>query len=146
MLKTTYFHPNIAPSNPISGEKFHQWNFQTGSSVDVSFTVGAAVGVLVGIAVGASVMVGVGVGVGVGVAVDVAVGVRVGVGVEVGIAVVLIVTIGATYTGVGVAIGATFVLPPHIIIEAYEQDEPVQPSLQITRPFPCAPATQLTPL
>ncbi len=131
----SYFHSNIAPNNPIIGDQFHQWNFQIGNSVEVSAFDRTSVGKGVGVAVT--------VGVGVGVAVGVDVGSSVGVGV--GVAVGLIVTIGVIGTGVGVAIGATFVLPPHITMEEYEQDEPVQPSLQITCPFPCAPAEQLTP-
>ena len=35
--------------------------------------------------------------------------------------------------------------PPHITIPEYEQVEPRQPSLQITFPFDCGPAAQLTP-
>ena len=55
---------------------------------------------------------------------------------------------GAMITGEGEgfdAVNDEVELPPHSTMLLYEQEEPVQPSLQMTEPLDCAPALQFTP-
>lgn len=109
-------------------------------------TAGDGLGVGVGLGVGCSDGEGVGLGDGLGEGVGVGLGVGIttlglGVGTNTGFGVG---TTGATMTG-SLFTSSAAELPPHMTMPAYEQLEPRQPSLQITFPFACAPAAQLTP-
>jgi hypothetical protein len=54
--------------------------------------------------------------------------------------------VGRGVTGAGIMTDrGACMLPTHSVMELYWHEEPVQPSLQITAPFGCAPALQLTP-
>jgi hypothetical protein len=86
-----------------------------------------------GVEVGAKVAVGISVGSSVGTRVGRRVSTKVG-------------TLVATGIAMGTAVGWGADALPHMTMDAYEQDEPVQPSLQMTRPLPWGPASQLTPL
>ncbi len=119
--------------------------------------VSLCTGVTVGEGVGVNVGVGEFVGVITLVGTRVGVGVRVGFGVQVGsnFFVGIGVEVGYTRIGTGVFVGVDTtcctgalleVDPPHITMLEYEQEDPVQPSLQMTLPFDCGPAPQLTPL